>query len=219
MPQVKAIRPADIFSNNEWKILTESSPWRGLWLVAHAWIVILGAIILSLWFNHPLVWIISIFIIGGRQLGLAILMHEAAHGHLHPDRPVNNFLGEWLCAAPVGTDLQGYRAYHLKHHAYTQQPEDPDLPLSEPFPTTRASLIRKLVRDLTGLTFLKQRIAQFRMALDGFGPHASTQNVFIGRAFIRFALFQLVLLAFSLLSGHGILPLGSWHWRRVSSLH
>ena len=35
------------------------------------------------------------------------------------------------------------------------------------FPTTRASLWRKVVRDLTGQTFLKQRTAQFRFALVG----------------------------------------------------
>src|SRR5690606_16692853 len=35
-----------------------------------------------------------------------------------------------------------------------------DLPLSAPFPITRTSLWRKIVRDLTGQTFLKQRSAQ-----------------------------------------------------------
>src|SRR3546814_18092245 len=59
------------------------------------------------------------------------------------------------------------RTYHLQHHKYTQQPEDPDLSLSKPFPTTRASLWRKVLRDLTGQTFFKQRVAQFDYALVG----------------------------------------------------
>jgi fatty acid desaturase len=96
-------------------------------------------------------------LIGARQLGLAILMHEAAHGGLHPNLKVNDWVGEWLCAAPTGASLAKYRPYHLTHHKYAQQAEDPDLVLSAPFPTTRASLRRKIVRDLTGQTFVKQR--------------------------------------------------------------
>jgi fatty acid desaturase len=52
--------------------------------------------------------------------------------------------------------------YHLQHHRYVQQAEDPDLGLSAPFPIARASLKRKMLRDLTGQTFYKQRIAPLR---------------------------------------------------------
>jgi fatty acid desaturase len=101
----------------------------------------------------PLTLPLAVAIIGGRQLGLAILMHDAAHRALHPDPRVNDFLGNWLCN-PV---LHRYRPYHLTHHKFAQQDEDPDLVLSAPFPITKASLRRKLIRDLTGQTFLKQR--------------------------------------------------------------
>jgi fatty acid desaturase len=94
-------------------------------------------------------------------------MHDGAHGLLHPDRRFNNWLGEWPTGAAVGSDLKSYRAYHLTHHKFTQQPEDPDLGLSAPFPTTCASLWRKAMRDLTGRTFLKQRRLQFLLALRG----------------------------------------------------
>ena len=46
--------------------------------------------------------------------------------------------------------LVQYRTYHLGHHKFAQQAEDPDLGLSAPFPITRLSLRRKIVRDLTG---------------------------------------------------------------------
>ena len=54
--------------------------------------------------------------------------------------------------------LQAYRPYHLQHHRYVQQAEDPDLVLSAPFPISPASLRRKMWRDLSGQTFYKQRI-------------------------------------------------------------
>jgi fatty acid desaturase len=86
-------------------------------------------------------------------------MHEAAHGCVHPNIRINDFVGQWLCGAPTNSDLLRYRDYHLQHHKFAQQAEDPDLSLSAPFPTTRASLWRKVVRDLTGQTYYKQRWA------------------------------------------------------------
>ncbi|MEH6758027.1 MAG: fatty acid desaturase [Parasphingorhabdus sp.] len=160
MPSVKAARPSDVFTPDNWAQLTTISKCRGPWLIVHAWIIILAAIAFALWAAHPLIWIVAIILVGSRQLGLAILMHDGAHGLLHPNRKVNNFLGQWASGIFTGSDLQAYRAYHLMHHRYTQQPEDPDLRLSQPFPTSKASMVRKVLRDLTGLTFLKQRGGQ-----------------------------------------------------------
>ena len=85
-------------------------------------------------------------------------MHEAAHGGLHHNKAINEWVGQWLCAVPVGSDLASYRSYHLQHHKFTQQPEDPDLSLSAPFPISKESYTRKAIRDLTGQTFVKQRL-------------------------------------------------------------
>src|SRR5471030_1841454 len=161
MPIVARIDPKTIFTADEWRHLTSRSSWRGMWLVANAWGTIAAAIALvSLWPN-PLTWLIAVMIVGARQLGLAILMHEAAHGGLHANRGINEWVGQWLCAVPVGADLASYRAYHLQHHKFTQQPEDPDLSLSAPFPISKESFRRKAIRDLTGQTFVKQRLPLF----------------------------------------------------------
>lgn len=159
MPAVARLKPGQFFSPEEWAGLSARSNWKGLALVAHCWGVIALAVVAGVWIP----WLIplSVMIIGTRQLGLAILMHEAAHAGLHPNLKVNDWVGHWLCAVPVGASLDAYRPYHLTHHKYAQQAEDPDLVLSAPFPVTRASLRRKIVRDLTGQTFFKQRIAPF----------------------------------------------------------
>ncbi len=160
MPAVARIDPKDVFTPEEWAQLSPRSSWIGLALVALCWGVIFAAGAMFVLWPNPLTYVLAVMLIGARQLGLAILMHDAAHGALHPNRKINDWVGEWLCAAPTGARLHAYRDYHLKHHRYTEQPEDPDLPLSAPFPITRASLIRKIVRDLTGQTFFKQRTAQ-----------------------------------------------------------
>ena len=182
MPAVRLLPPDRFFDRAEWTAITAPSRWRGPWLVAHAWIVSIAAVGLAAWSGNPLAWLLAVIIVGGRQLGLAILMHEAAHGLLHPNRKVNNFLGQWLTGAAIGSDLIAYRTYHLQHHKFTQQPEDPDLSLSKPFPTTRASLGRKVLRDLTGQTFFKQRMAQFGFAFKGLNAMLRGETIENGRA-------------------------------------
>ena len=142
--------PEDYFSTDEWAALTARSSWRGLWLVAHCWGVIgLAMIAGAIW---PMTIPIAVIVIGTRQLGLFVLMHDAAHAMLHVNRKVNDWVAIWMCSASI----RQYRPHHLQHHRFVQQSEDPDLVLSAPFPVTRASLARKIVRDLTGQTFIKQ---------------------------------------------------------------
>lgn len=191
------IKPQELFTPEEWAPLSARSRWRGIALVVHAWAVIVGAGAVFVIWPNPLTYILAVTVIGARQLGLAILMHEAAHGGLHPDLKVNDGLGQWLCAAPIGASLAQYRPYHLTHHKYAQQAEDPDLVLSAPFPTTRASLRRKIVRDLTGQTFVKQRFGPLVGKLRGRADRISASAVFAGEAARQkpFLLWNLGLLA------------------------
>ncbi|HLK26585.1 MAG TPA: fatty acid desaturase family protein [Caulobacteraceae bacterium] len=145
------VNPKDFFTAEEWAPLAERSSWKGLVLVAHCWAVIGLATLMGLFF--PITIPIAVMIIGARQLGLGILQHDAAHSALHGDPKVNLWVGEYLC----GGGVERYRKYHLQHHKYAQQSEDPDLGLSAPFPITRASMRRKVIRDLTGQTWFKQR--------------------------------------------------------------
>jgi fatty acid desaturase len=109
--------------------------------------------------------VLALLLIGTRQLGMAILMHDAAHRALFRNRALNDWVGNWLCAYPVWTDVKPYRPYHLKHHAKNYTAEDPDLGLVKPFPVTRASLKRKFIRDLTGQTGWKRAKATLKRDL------------------------------------------------------
>ena len=155
MTAASRVKPEEFFAPQEWALLSARSHWKGLALVAHCWLVIgaaigMGVLSDALW---PITIPLAVMLVGNRQLGLFILMHEAAHGAMHPNRKLNDWVGKWLC----GSELHAYRSYHLQHHRFVQQTQDPDLILSAPFPVTRASLRRKMVRDITGQTFYKQR--------------------------------------------------------------
>jgi fatty acid desaturase len=145
--------------------LRERVEWKGIALIAHAWTIILGSMALVAIFPNPLTYVLAVMLIGSRQLGLAILMHEGAHRCFSRNEARNMAVSQWLCAYPVFADTLAYRRYHLAHHAHTQQEDDPDLVLSAPFPITKASYRRKLWRDMTGRTGYQQRKAQLLNAL------------------------------------------------------
>ena len=167
-------------TSDEIRPLAERSDAMGVWLVAHCWGTIALAVVLFALWPNPLTFLVAVLVIGSRQLGLAILMHEAAHNALFRSRALNEFAGEWLCGRPILAELAAYRHYHLTHHRFTQTDKDPDLVLSEKFPTTRASLIRKFVRDLTGQTGYRQLKGQIVMSLrlagDDDAVKAATQD-------------------------------------------
>ena len=155
----------DLLSPRELALLRERVEWKGIALIAHAWTVIFAAIALVAFFPNPLTYVVAVVLIGSRQLGLAILMHDGAHGCLSRSAARNMALSQWLCAYPVFAETAAYRRYHLAHHARTQQDDDPDLVLSAPFPITKASYRRKFWRDITGQTGYEQRKAQILNAL------------------------------------------------------
>jgi fatty acid desaturase len=163
--QVRRVPARELVTADELAELRTCIDWKGVALICHAWTVILGSMALVALLPNPLTYLLAVMLIGSRQLGLAILMHDGAHRCLSRDETRNMWLSQWFCAYPVFADTVAYRRYHLSHHAHTQQDDDPDLVLSAPFPITKASYRRKFLRDLTGQTGYQQRKAQVLNAL------------------------------------------------------
>lgn len=194
-------------------MLSARSSWKGIALVLHCWLVVAAAMAMGIvW---PITIPLMIVVIGTRQLGLFIIMHEGAHGLLHPHRKTNDRVALWFC----GSELNTYRPYHLQHHRFVQQSEDPDLVLSAPFPVSRASLRRKIVRDLTGQTFFKQRFGllagQLRNRRQGdplwplLSAEARRQRVFLLLNAAGFGAFALAGLGWAWLL-MWLLPMATW---------
>ncbi len=106
--------------------------------------------------TNALTVVLALFIIGTRQLGLAVVMHESAHHTLFESRRLNDFVGNWLAGYPIYLSADMYRTHHLEHHTKTWTEGDPDLALATAFPVSKASMARKVARDLFGVTGLKQ---------------------------------------------------------------
>jgi fatty acid desaturase len=210
--------PTIAFTPDELGSVRARSDVKGLLCIAHAWLVIGASMALFALWPNPLTFVIAVVLIAARQLGLAILMHDAAHGVLMGTRKWNDPVSQWLAAYPVFTDTIPYRTYHLVHHRRTQQPDDPDIGLSAPFPITRQSFVRKMIRDITGQTGFKQRRAQIRAALGKPGQPFAQRFAIFRRKLGGPVITNLVLLA--ILTAFGkphyylmfwILPLITWH--------
>jgi fatty acid desaturase len=163
------------FSTDEIRELMTPTTWQGARSLLTTWGLIAAAFVLLATFpRSPLAWLTTLIILGGRQLALAILMHECAHQSLFPRAITNQLVGTWLCAAPVWQRLNDYRTHHVKHHGRTSMEDDPDLDLSSAFPTSRWGLARKFARDLTGIAFLRRVAALLLMDAGVLSYTAST---------------------------------------------
>lgn len=137
------------------KLLTPSN-LRGWVALATTYAIIALSFFIVWRWPSPLTILVSLILLGGRQLALAILTHEAVHRSLFASRTINEWVGRWLCAYPMGINIEGYRAEHLEHHKKTGSTEDPDRGLITPYPVSPRSMLRKCGRDLFGITALKR---------------------------------------------------------------
>ena len=206
----------EILTGEQLQQVRSRSSIYGTYLVFHAWAVMIMAASMVAWMPNPATVLLAAMIIGSRQLGLAILMHEGAHGGLHRSPGLNHHLAQWFCAWPILADVDVYRQYHLQHHTNTLSEDDPDIVLTGHYPISRASLKRKLLRDLTGQSGYAQRKFQFLNALQSTSALSRWQHFWqeLGPAMIVNALLFSMCLALGvwwLYFACWVLPLLTWY--------
>lgn len=165
MNNSRLIDPRAFLGADTVRELLKSSDRAGFIAVAINWLMIVAALALAAVWPNPLTVIVALIVLGGRQLGLAILMHDCAHRSLFRSAALNQHIGRWLCAAPVFADVDAYRRYHLTHHRMAGTNKDPDRRNYAPYPVARRSLARKVLRDLSGITGIKNFILIIKMNL------------------------------------------------------
>lgn len=116
--------------------------------IAFHWLQIIAAFVL--FYSYPAWWtyILLALFVSARQYALLILLHDAQHTLLHPDKRINRWLAVWAIAAPCGTVFVNSQRTHLAHHQFLgDSANDPDYPLycsGDPRP-------KRSVRDLLKL--------------------------------------------------------------------
>ncbi len=157
-----AVKLSDVLSTEEIKPYLVRSDLRAGWMLLVNVVIFAVAFALPVMWLNPLTILASILLVGGRQLGLAVIYHDCSHGVFFKTRWLNEFVGHWVAGALLNTSMYAYRNYHLKHHRFAGTRDDPDLPLANSYPASRASLKRKFLRDATGRTGWKTITAQLK---------------------------------------------------------
>jgi fatty acid desaturase len=135
--------------------LTRRSPWKASAAVLHDVAVIAAAIAVALYFwPNPLVILVSVLVVGTRQHALFVIAHDAAHYLLYERRGLNDLVGR-ACASVQGLSMCTYRVIHRLHHNNLYGELDPDTALHGGYPRGKAYLVKKLLKDLSGLTAWK----------------------------------------------------------------
>ena len=146
---VRRLLPPEILAE-----LTRLSPWRSLAAIgstAGLLALAIGAALL-----HFTWWVVlpALVLIGLQQHAMFILAHEAAHYRLFATRWLNDLVGR-LIGTAGGVSMMSYRVIHRLHHNALYSEVDPDIALHGGYPRGKAYLLRKLGKDLLGLTAFK----------------------------------------------------------------
>jgi fatty acid desaturase len=191
---------------DEVRALSRISPWRSTLSFVRTGALAAACLVVAVRWPHPLVIGAALLGIAGAQHGLAVLAHEAAHYRSYQARWLNDLAGA-LAAAPLGLSMLTYRVIHRTHHNHLYEAIDPDLALMAGYPRGRAYLLRKLAKDLLGITTLKN-YAYFVGRPNGGSPLDDTSAELRARAARQRRLVAVAHLAFLALA----VALGFWLW-------
>jgi fatty acid desaturase len=111
-------RLSDYLDPREIEALHHLEPGKLALRLAFEWALILTALASWARFPEPVVWLLAFVVIGTRQHALVNLAHEGAHYNLSRNRRLNDWICDFLCAAPVLLETSSYRRGHLPHHVH-----------------------------------------------------------------------------------------------------
>jgi len=137
------------------KQLTKKSDLRGAVILLSCWLGVALIFYITTQWPHPLILLLALPLLAGRQLALSVVMHECGHNTLFRTRSLNQFCGQYLAGQPTLGDLHSYAASHTHHHRLAGTSDDPDLTNYKAYPISRESFRRKIWRDLSGQTGYK----------------------------------------------------------------
>jgi fatty acid desaturase len=108
---------AGILSAEELKRFRFPNEARTVLDISMVWVQVGCGLAIYLLSPGVLTYLIAAVVIGGAQHSMPLVMHEAAHYSLFPNRrKLNEFIGSYFYALPVGIPLPLFRYRHFVHH-------------------------------------------------------------------------------------------------------
>jgi fatty acid desaturase len=189
--------------------MDDARAWLGVLSAVGAVVVIVSAAMI--WWS-PWAALLAMVLLATRQQAFFVLAHDAAHYRLFSNRRLNDVVGRAF-ASTVGISMCSYRVIHRLHHNDLFGETDPDTPLHGGYPRGRMYLVKRLGRDLAGLTAYKTYSYFFgapALNVDSEAPRRPLDDTAPGLRLAAQAdrrgviITQLVMLSIAVLSGYGI---------------
>jgi len=144
-----------MLKSEELKELNKLSPVKASFYIFSDWLIIIFSFVIAIHFPNPFVILLCAIIIARTQLALALIMHDGVHSRLYNNRIINDFVGQFFSAGPIMFSFFSYKHNHLKHHKDPLVKDDPDITLIGGYPISLKSFLRKIFRDLCGISYFK----------------------------------------------------------------
>lgn len=183
----------EVLTPEEMARVTRRNNWYAWRIVLFDWSVIIGSFWFMANYPNPLTILLGVCLLGARQLGLGVIVHETGHRTFFSSNKVNDLVGNWLAGYWVFSNKEAYMNVHLEHHRQAGSDADPDLGNYKDYPVTHTSFKRKVLRDLTGQLGWR-RIKSIYRALTRFNQLDEQNRTYLARS-VGVNLFMLIVLA------------------------
>ena len=163
----KPLRPAVLadasalspYARRQIMVLSGARPIRYAAELVFTWASIAAFIAAGVHFDSIIVTLLAIFLIGTRQMSLALLLHEQVH-RLGLRSKYADWLINIFAVYPLFvTTVEDYAKVHLSHHKYCFTKDDPDFLRKAgeewTFPKTAGQLLTIALRDLTAMNLVR----------------------------------------------------------------
>ena len=140
----------ELLTAEELARVTSKDDLRAACIVLFDWAMVIGLFVLAAAFPHPVTILLTVLLLGGRQMAFGVLVHETGHKSFFTSQSVNDFVATWLSGYWVFSDKDAYMKGHLVHHKDCGTVDDPDLKNFDAYPVSITSFKRKVIRDITG---------------------------------------------------------------------
>ncbi|MDO5375753.1 MAG: fatty acid desaturase family protein [Staphylococcus rostri] len=110
----KAVFSKDII--HDLKPLYRKNNLHNSFCIITDWLMIVISVLLSIQYEHVIVYLLAIIIIGSRMRAFDNLMHDASHRLLFKNKNYNKWIACIFVAFPIFTSYTAYCKSHFKHH-------------------------------------------------------------------------------------------------------
>ncbi len=167
----------DYLSRDEIQVLKQTNNVVAAFLLLKNWSMAAALFTLVALYPNVFTVVFAVALLGGVQMAMGAFLHDCSHRAMFSNQKVNDVLGHWLGGMPLLIPITFYRPYHFTHHTQTGLEQDPDVQNIKNYPVTKASMGRKILRDVVGLSGLKSLIGVLLYVLPGRVGNAGAMGI------------------------------------------